>query len=149
MKSEIQQRLEQIAFRRTNAFCYSCYRTVLETHCPSCGSGDLMREMSGVGVEYGTEWVVRQILSEELEPIDVDEAFENSMREVYEEEVTVGWMKLDAVSVMKEMDPISWEMAKQEWIDSEEQEDNVMSFDNGVNFYWTHELEDFLSKEGF
>ncbi len=53
MKSELQTRLEQLAYKRTNAFCYSCYQTVKASHCPECGSDDLMRELNGVGVEWG------------------------------------------------------------------------------------------------
>ena len=66
MKSEIQERLEQLAFKRTNSFCYSCYKAVTASNCPSCGTDDFVRELPGVGVEFGTDWVIRQILSEEL-----------------------------------------------------------------------------------
>ncbi|WP_415062651.1 hypothetical protein [Bdellovibrio sp.] len=148
MKSEIQQRLEQLAIQRTNAFCYSCYKTVTALHCPSCGSDDFMREIPEVGVEYGTDWVIRQILTEELEPVDVDAAFEEMVREVYPEEVTVGWMTLDTVSVMKEMDPTSWRIAVQEWIENEEQEGNIMVFDGGNNYYRVSDLEQLLREEG-
>ena len=105
MQSEIQKRLEQLAFKHTNSFCYSCYQTVIEPHCPSCGTDDFMRELSGVGVAYGASWVIREILPSELEAVDIKACFEQSMRDCYPEEVTIGWMSLDAVSVMKEMDP--------------------------------------------
>lgn len=65
------------------------------------------------------------------------------------EDVIVGWMSLDTVSVMKEMDSVSWDLAKQEWIDREEQEENIVSFDNGANYYWMHEAENLLIEKGF
>lgn len=148
MKSEIQQRLEQLALQRTNAFCYSCYNTVKVSHCPSCGSDDFMREMPGVGMEYGTDWVIRQILLEELESVDLDTAFEEMIREVYPEDVTVGWMTLDTVSVMKGMDPTAWCIASQEWIESEEQEGNIMTFDDGHIYYQVSDIRGLLDREG-
>lgn len=33
-------------------------------------------------------------------------------------------MSLDAVSVMKEMDPISWDLAMSEWLDQEVEDGN-------------------------
>ena len=104
--------------------------------------------MPGVGVEYGTDWVIRQILCEELEAVDMEAAFEEMIREVYPEEVTVGWMTLDTVSVMKEMDPTSWRIAVQEWIENEEQEGYIMVFDGGNNYYRVSDLEQLLREEG-
>lgn len=146
MKLEIQQRLEQLAFKRTNSFCYSCYQTVAESHCPSCGGDDFMRELEGVGVEYGTDWVIRQILSEELEPVNVDDAFEEMIREVYPEEITVGWLKLDTASVLKEMDPIAWDIAKQEWLD-QEQDEELISFDGESTYFRIQDIEELFTDE--
>lgn len=148
MQSEIQERLEQLAFKRTNSFCYSCYQTVTESHCPTCGTDDFMRELPGVGVEYGISWVIREILSSELEAVDIEGCFEQSICDCYPEDVTVGWMNLDTISVMKEMDPTSWNIAQQEWADSEEQEENIISFDNGSTYYWTHDIKKLLHEEG-
>jgi hypothetical protein len=39
------------------------------------------------------------------------------------------------------MDPIAWELAESEWIDSELSESNLMTFDGGSNYYWSHEIE--------
>lgn len=148
MHSEIQTRLEQLAFKRTNSFCYFCYQTVTESRCPVCSTDDLMRELPGVGVEYGISWVIREILSSELETVDIEECFEQSIRDCYPVEVNVGWMNLDTISVMKEMDNISWNIAKQEWPDSEEQAENIISFDNGITFYWASDIENLLRDEG-
>ncbi len=70
-----------------------------------------MLMLRGSGCEYGTDWVIKELLQESLEAVDLDEAFESFVRESYPDEITVGWMTLDAVSVMKEMDPVSWSCA--------------------------------------
>jgi hypothetical protein len=35
-----------------------------------------MRPLDGVGVEYGTEWVIEHLIKEHREPIDTEEAYE-------------------------------------------------------------------------
>ncbi len=42
-----------------------------------------MRKLPGVGVEYGTDWVITHILETELSPIDTDELFEEHIRGCY------------------------------------------------------------------
>lgn len=37
-------------------------------------------------------------------------------------------------------DPISWEMACDEYIDSLEQDEEIISFDNGSTYYWAHDF---------
>lgn len=44
MKSEMQKKLEQIAYNRTTSFCYGCYNIKApQGICPECHSDDLMR----------------------------------------------------------------------------------------------------------
>jgi hypothetical protein len=71
MKTEIETKLEELAFKRTIPFCYGCYTEAPSGRCKTCGSDDLMRLMPSVGVEYGTDWVIKQILLEELTPVNV------------------------------------------------------------------------------
>lgn len=144
MKSEIQQKLEKLAYKRTKPFCYQCYKTAPTGRCSECSSDDLMRELDGVGVEYGVDWVIKHILETELTSVDTEEAFEDSIRSCYPETVQVGWMKLDTVQVMKDQDPISWRIAQSEWESQEDEEGNILSFDNGSTYYWVHDLEEFL-----
>lgn len=100
-----------------------------------------MRYLAGVGVEWGTSWVIKHILEDELTAVDADEVFEESMRQCYLEETTVGWMSFDTVDLMKSQDPISWRIARDEYIDSLVEDEQIISFDNGSNYYWVHELE--------
>lgn len=74
-----------------------------------------MRLVPGVGCEWGVDWVITHIVESELKSVNTEEAFEESVRSCYPEDVQVGWMKLDTVSVMKEMDPVSWNIARSEW----------------------------------
>lgn len=106
-----------------------------------------MRHLDGVGVEWGTSWVIKHILEEELIPVDLEEAFEESVRQCYPETVQVGWMKFDTVELMKSQDPIWWNCALSEYESQEESEGTIISFDNGSTCYSTNEVEELLDQE--
>ena len=126
MNSELQQQLRNLTLKRTIPFCYSCYQQAPTGVCKSCHSDDLMRLLPGHGCEYGLDWVIAAILREELTPVDTEEAFEESVRSCYPEEVQVGWMSFDTVAVMKEVDPVSWGLAMSEWLDQEVEDENII-----------------------
>lgn len=144
MKNEIQQKLEQIALSRSIPFCYGCYKEAPTGCCGSCGSDDLMRLLPGVGCEWGTDCVIRHILETELDAVDLEEAFEESVREFYPEETTVGWMTFDTITLMKESDPVGWRCALADHISNEESDGTIISFDNGATYYRTEDVADFV-----
>lgn len=145
MNSELKIKLEQLALQKSTPFCYSCYKEVSTDHCECCGSDDNMRLLHGFGCEYGLDWVYEEILKENLTPIDTNEAFEETVRSSLESDsIKLGWMTLDAITVMKEQDPISWDMAKSEWEDFESSDENIISFNNGGTYYWMDDVENFL-----
>jgi len=39
----------------------------------------------------------------------------------------VGWLELDTVTVLKDMDPVSWRCAQSEWESQEADEGNIVS----------------------
>jgi hypothetical protein len=147
MNSELQEKLETLAYKRTIPFCYSCYSRAPSGRCEKCHSDDLMRELPGSGVEYGLSWVIDEILETELDAVGTAEAFEESVRGCYSETVAVLWMNLDAVSVAKEMDPISWDIAKSEWIDQEVEEGNLIAINGGEKYFWSHDVERLVGSE--
>jgi len=100
--------------------------------------------MESVDCEYGVDWVISEILRAELTTVDIEEAFEQSIRECYPEEVQVGWLNLDTVSVIKEMDPISWDCAVSEWRSQEESEGTIVSVDGSANYYRVTDIEELL-----
>lgn len=146
MKNETQLKLEQLAYKRTTPFCYGCYIKAPTGVCPQCHSDDLMRELDGVGVEYGT-WAISHILEAELASVDLEEAFEESIRQCYPETVQVGWMTFDTVELMKSQDPIGWGCALSEYESQEAAQGIITSLDGGTTYYWTHDLEEFLDQE--
>jgi hypothetical protein len=103
-----------------------------------------MRELEGVGVEYGTDWIISHILNTELSPINLDESFESMMEECYGGTTKIGWLEYDTVSAIKELDPVSYRMAKSEHADSL-LEDQACSFDGGETLYTLQDLEDLVS----
>ena len=139
--SEINEQLEQLALKRSIPFCYGCYKEAPTGRCAPCGSDDLMRLLPGEGCEYGTDWIIKSILEAELTAVDLDEEFEEHVRQCYPEATQVGWMNLDTVSVMKDQDPISWSCAQSEWESQEADEGNIISYDGGSTYYRLSDLE--------
>ena len=131
MNTEINEQLKQLALKRSIPFCYSCYKQAPTGCCETCHSDDLMRLVPDDGCEYGTDLIIESILKAELTPVNTEEAFEESVRQCYPEEVTVGWMTLDTVSVMKEADPVSWRCACSEW-ESQESEEGTSSLSMAI-----------------
>ncbi|MBC85866.1 MAG: hypothetical protein CL677_01710 [Bdellovibrionaceae bacterium] len=142
MNKEIYERLENLAFKETIPFCYSCYKYAPTGRCKTCFSDDLMRHLEGVGVEFGTGWVIKALLEECLEQPDFEEIFEQSIDDCYGEEVRVGWLTLNPAQIIKNEDPISWEMAKSEYIDSLVEDGEIFEFSG--NYYWVNEIEALL-----
>lgn len=144
--TEIQNKLEKIAYAKSIPFCYGCYQDAVTGKCKSCGSDDLMRKLPEYGVEYGPEWIVDVLIKENLEPIESEEVFSDMLRECYSETVQVGFLTLDTVTVMKDQDPIAFNMAESEYMDSLLEDEQVVTFDNGSNYYWVHDVEQFLEE---
>jgi hypothetical protein len=82
----------------------------------------------------------------QLHPADSARAFEDAIRDHYPETTQVGWLELDTVTVMKEMDPVSWRMAESEWIDLEVSEEQLVTFDLGSTYFWVREVEEYLEE---
>ena len=146
MNTEIQEQLSQLALKRSTPFCYGCYQEALTGRCKSCGSDDLMK-LTSEGCEYGTEWIVDHILKTELEPVDMDAAFEDMIRECYPETSKIGWLELDTVSILKEMDPVSWQCAQSDFESQELDEDTYYTPDNGSTYYRINEIEALLAAQ--
>lgn len=144
-KQEIETKLTRIAFSQSQAFCMGCYTDCPKNYCPKCGSDDLARKTSE-NIEWGTSWVIEEILARELKAVDLDEAFENFMNEVYPDPVALGFLSLEVVSTIKEMDPIAWRCAQSEWESTEESEENIISIDGGSTYYSKYELETFIEE---
>ena len=146
-KEEIKTNLEKIALQKTRPFCYSCYKEALPSGvCDSCGSDDLMRELPGHGVEYGIDWVIEELVKENLKAVNCEVAFEDLMNDCYSDEVKVGWLTLDSVDILKTMAPVDWDLAQREYFDSLEEDGEVISFDNGSSYYWAHDLTQFVEE---
>ena len=148
MNHEIHEQLKQLALKRSTPFCYQCYKEAPTARCATCGSDDLMRLLPGVGCEYGTDWIIRHILESELEPVNLEEAFEESVRQCYPEETKVGWMTFDTVTLMKDQDPVGWNCALIEYESQEESSGNIFSIDNGATHYCSHIALEFLDQQG-
>ena len=50
------------------------------------------------------------------------------------------------MSAIEELDPISWNIAHGEWIDSEVSDANLITFDGGSNHYLVSEIDQFIEE---
>jgi hypothetical protein len=105
-----------------------------------------MRLLPGYGCEYGTDWVIENLLEENLETVDITKSFEQMIEDCYGETTKVGFLDLLTVEVMKDQDPIAWDIAKSEYMDGLAQDEQVITFDNGSNYYWLHDIENFVEE---
>lgn len=134
-------KLETAAYSITDNFCYSCYKVVEGEFCPTCHSDDFMRHLEGVGVEYGTEWVIEHLIETNCTEVDGEEMFEEILDECYEE-VKIGCCTFYPSDIMKELDPTCFRIGAQENLDSLTQDGQLYEF-NG-DYYHVHDVEEML-----
>ena len=106
-----------------------------------------MRLVEGVGVEYGTEWVIEEILREHLKPVNQEEVFETMIEDCYSADTKVAWLEVNTIDILKEMCPCDWRLACDEYIYNLEQDEEVMSFDNGSTYFWTYDIENLIEEK--
>ena len=137
----LNERLEEIAFEETDNFCYGCYVVVEGDRCPHCESDDFMRHLEGVGVEYGTDWVIEHLIKENCEAIDEEELFEELLNDCYPL-VEIGSCTFYPADIMKELDPTCFRIGTQEHIDSLIQDGEIYESDG--EYYQVFDIEEQL-----
>lgn len=143
-----EERLNELALKKSNPFCYSCYKEVKKEKCDGCGSDDLMREVKGVGVEYGVDWIIKHLLNSNLNPVDEEEFFDNFLEDSYGCDFSIGPWSFPVVDTIKTMDHILYKNELSNYISSLEEDGIVVSFDYGENYYHVDELDSYLTSEG-
>ena len=139
----IHTRLEQAAYAITDNFCYSCYKVVKGDRCPGCGTDDFMRHLSGVGVEYGTEWVIEHLLKTKLTPVDGEAMFEELLDD-FCPEVKVGCCTWSPSQVMKELDPVCFNIGVTENLDSLVEDGQLYEYDG--DYYALDDIDTMLDE---
>jgi len=122
MTDELKEKFQVLAIERTSPFCYGCYKVVGNVGddsglCTGCGSDDLMRHLDGVGVEYGSEWVIEHLIDDELESINQDDIYDDMLDDCYEA-VKIGTLEYSVSHVLKCVDEVAYDMGKHEYFDS-------------------------------
>jgi hypothetical protein len=135
---EINQKLKTLAFRKTTPFCYSCYQDCPNGVCPTCGSDDLMRHLDGVGVEFGTDWVIKAIVEEQLSEVDLSDSFAELIADCYGETTKIGFLEYPTVDALKELDPIAYSLALDEHLDFLIEDEQIMEI--AGKHYWIHDV---------
>src|ERR1700733_4796100 len=117
----IKEALKEKAQDISRSFCYSDYCVVEanedgENFCPKCGSDDLMREVEGVGVEWGYEWIRDHIVETEGEKVDIEELYRDLLDEVYEP-IKFGELEYSPATVLESVDPTAFRMGCNDYAD--------------------------------
>ena len=118
--NELREKLTALAFDVTDNFCYGCYKVVEGDRCPDCGSDDFMRHLDGVGVEYGTDWVIEHLIKEHCSPIDAEEEFEELLNETCET-LKIGTLEYEPGYVLRNIDPVAFRCGVSDYLADEEQ----------------------------
>lgn len=118
--TDLKDKLQTLAFDMTDSFCYGCYKIVKEKSCPSCHSDDFMRHLDGVGVEYGTDWVIEHLIKEHCPVVDGEEEYEQMLNECYDP-VKIGLSEWEAGYVVKELDPVSFRCGVSDYLADDEE----------------------------
>ena len=135
--SDLLKRLDKIAYLKSKPFCYSCYVPVKGSHCPGCGSDDLMREDCN-GVEWGTSHIIDTIIQDsDLEPIDLATSYDELLDEIYEP-VTMGYCTWYPSDLLKTMSPVDYSLGKNEYLDSLIDDNQVIEIN--ASHYWERDL---------
>ena len=140
INDELSDKLKALAFDITDNFCYGCYKVVKADHCPGCYSDDFMRHLKGVGVEYGTDWVIEHLIPEHCEAIDSEGQFEEQLNEICET-IKIGSLEYDPGYVLKEMDPTAFRIGASEMLDDLDQYSEV----NG-QYYNNYDIETMIDE---
>ena len=137
---ELRDRLTALAFELTDNFCYGCYRVVKGDRCPQCYSDDFMRHLAGVGVEYGTDWVIEHLIKENCSPVDAEEEFEELLSETCET-VKIGACEYDPGYVLRNIDPVAFRCGVSDMLADDEQFVEV-----GGEYYRVSDIEDMVEE---
>lgn len=126
----IKEQLTERAYEESHPFCYSDYLRVEankegEYRCPKCGSDDLMRELDGVGVEWGTDWIVEHLVRDDGEEVDMAELYRDLLDEIYEP-VRFGELEYSPSTVLEAVDSVAFRMGCNEYADGEVQDGRLI-----------------------
>ncbi|MCP4708639.1 MAG: hypothetical protein GY869_08450 [Planctomycetes bacterium] len=102
-----------------------------------------MRHLAGVGVEYGTEWVIEHLIAQHCQPVDGAELFCDMLDECYPE-VTVGCCTFNPSEVMKELDPTAFRIGVGEYLDSLKEDMHLYEVNN--DYYQVSDIEEMLDE---
>lgn len=141
----LHKRLQKLALKLTKPFCYTCYITCTSGICESCDSDDLMRELDGVGVDYGTDWIIDSILEQHLTQVDIEAEFKDYFLLNNEEVIKIGNSFFNSIDIYKTLDITSWENELNDWRISQTADGTFFTNDDGENNYLVSDIESLLN----
>jgi hypothetical protein len=100
-----------------------------------------MRHVEGVGVEYGTEWVIDHIIQDRCESIDDEALFDEMLDECYPE-IELGCCSWSPSHVMSELDPIAYRIGVSEQVSS--LVEDCQLYESDGDYYQVFDIEEML-----
>ena len=134
--------LETLALKGASFFCCLCHLKAPTGKCDNCESDDLVSASSF----FGVNWSIEDMIKEHLKPIDKEKAFEKQMKEHYPINTEIGWLEINTINTLKAVCPCDWNVACDNYIHSLAINEEVISFDNGLTYFWTSEIENFIKE---
>ena len=68
------------------------------------------------------------------------------IEDCYPMDTKVTWVEINTIDILKEMCPCDWKLACDEYIYNLEQDEEIMSFDNGSSYFWTSDVENLIEE---
>ncbi len=133
--------LRLLAQQESTPFCYQCYAKAPSGTCSGCGSDDLMRITGDNGPEYGFDWIIKDLIENNLSEVETGSFLVDFIDELYPK-IVIGSVYFLASEVLKTCDPVSWGIFEDEELASRVNDGEMIQIDG--KYFRTHELENYI-----
>ncbi len=130
-----------LARQESSPFCYNCYAKAPSGTCSGCGSDDLMRITVGNGPEYGFDWIIKDLIEDNLNEVETESLLVDSIDELYPK-VVICNVSFFASEVLKTCDPIAFGIFEDEELANRVNDGEMILIDG--KYFWTDELKNFI-----
>ena len=136
--------LVKYALQISKPFCYNCYKIAESGTCEHCHSDDLMRHVEDYGMEYGTKWIIEDVILNKFTEIDFDEKFEEYLYERYSDRVSICGVEYDPVSFLKNNDRDTYNYLQSEYVHYQTEDEEEYFCIKEDEYFETREIREFL-----
>ena len=77
---------------------------------------------------------------------DQEESFDEYLESAYDQECSVAWLKVNTLRILKELCECDYRIALNDWISSEEEDGEIVSFDNGSRYHKVSDINNYIDE---